>query len=446
MGWRKKKKEPLNRVEDNRGIAMKNYQKVLWAMIILLGIGLLCWAGEGLLPAEHWAYSAMSHLATEGLLEDLPNIDKGELLTRFEVAYYLKKVLLHLDANKDGVVLTPENDEILDQLILEFRSELKMLGVKITELLELTPSVGAGSEKDLKYSDLDLVIGDPLDKGMETTENSVVVELDEPYYLTGEYFTNDFNEKTFLFLPENHTQPFSNLAVESNRWEIVYGFDGNLEFHFLVFKGNLPLESKTLKGIYLFPLEKNKSFTYHATWDQAAQNLLEQLSAGYKIHNVWQEKGAIPLSNLSRIDNTSGLALFQIGNYLITTDGTEETTPSLLPMPMNNPYFQDLDLLLSQMPNRLGEVELNSKIDLPNQLGWQNPLTKRQQMELENNWSKLKLTESSVQSSRLLWTLSGWDDFTGVYWDDWNDHVAWLMLQMELLSQPESPSIGALHF
>lgn len=422
---------------------MERFRKAIGSIIIVivLLLSLLCWANEELqLPADHWAYFAMMRLMDVSLNQELPDISRGERLTRFEVAYYIKKYLLFWDANKDKISLSPEQYQLLDRLILEFKPELEMLGLKITDLSGLVPTIQFESPGDVDYSDLDLLLSDPLHSMQGEGKEGEKIESHDPYYVVGEYFTTDFDEKTFFFLPESYIQPSIDVAMLSKRWEIVHTTNDDPVLYFLVFMGDLPMDNKPVKGLFLFPLDLPMK-DYNVSWEQKGYALLQQLSVGYKINNLWQKKGVIPLAKLSSQDNTGAYSPFQVGNYLISTN-TQEVSPIIQPIDVTPLNFEDLDLLLIQPPSQNSENDLDLEMDISLSDNWVNPVFRRQQLELKSLWGSSS-TEWESEALDTFWTSSYWGDIPG--WS-WNDHIAWLMMQMELLTPEDVDNSGALHF
>ncbi|GHV51894.1 S-layer protein [Synergistales bacterium] len=94
-------------------------------------------------PANHWAYDAVSQLASRGVISGYPDGSyKGaQPATRYEMASVVARALAKIDiekASKDDV-------ETLKKLIVEFKDELDALGVKLDKL----DARAAVIEKDL---------------------------------------------------------------------------------------------------------------------------------------------------------------------------------------------------------------------------------------------------------------------------------------------------------
>ncbi len=94
-------------------------------------------------PANHWAYDAISQLASRGVISGYPDgsFKGAQPSTRYEMASIVARALAKVDmekANKQDV-------ELLKKLVLEFKDELDALGVKVDKV----DSRLAVMEKDL---------------------------------------------------------------------------------------------------------------------------------------------------------------------------------------------------------------------------------------------------------------------------------------------------------
>ncbi|MGE5599789.1 MAG: hypothetical protein ACM3XS_10450 [Bacteroidota bacterium] len=107
---------------------------------ILITLWCLAIAGGGVraagqsLPLDHWVYGAMRELHRADLLPDYPAewIGAGHPLTRHELAYYLRGVILLLGRNdREKPALSPTAETTLSRLIQEFQPELRALGVNV---------------------------------------------------------------------------------------------------------------------------------------------------------------------------------------------------------------------------------------------------------------------------------------------------------------------------
>ena len=83
-------------------------------------------------PMNHWAYDAVSQLASRGVVSGYPDgAFKGEWkATRYEMASVVARALAYVDMNK----ASKQDLELLKKLVVEFKDELDALGVKVDEL------------------------------------------------------------------------------------------------------------------------------------------------------------------------------------------------------------------------------------------------------------------------------------------------------------------------
>ena len=80
-------------------------------------------------PRDHWAYDAVSQLATDGVVEGYDNgTFKGDHnITRYEMAQIVAKAMAKAD-------VSATDKAIIDNLATEFSDELNNLGVRVANL------------------------------------------------------------------------------------------------------------------------------------------------------------------------------------------------------------------------------------------------------------------------------------------------------------------------
>ena len=83
-------------------------------------------------PMNHWAYDAVGQLAASGIVTGYPDgaFKGGQAATRYEVASVVARALANVDMNK----ASKQDLEMLKKLVVEFKSELDALGVKVDKL------------------------------------------------------------------------------------------------------------------------------------------------------------------------------------------------------------------------------------------------------------------------------------------------------------------------
>ncbi|EHM09813.1 putative S-layer protein [Thermanaerovibrio velox DSM 12556] len=94
-------------------------------------------------PMNHWAYDAVSQLASKGVISGYPDgsFKGGQPATRYEMASIVARALAKVDLDK----ASKQDVEMLKKLVVEFKDELDALGVKVDKL----DSRVAVLEKDL---------------------------------------------------------------------------------------------------------------------------------------------------------------------------------------------------------------------------------------------------------------------------------------------------------
>ncbi|MDR1481526.1 MAG: S-layer homology domain-containing protein [Synergistaceae bacterium] len=85
-------------------------------------------------PASHWAYDAISRLASNGVILGYPDgFFKGaQPATRYEMASMIARLLAKVDLDK----ASKQDVETMRRLVIEFRDELDALGVRVDSLDE----------------------------------------------------------------------------------------------------------------------------------------------------------------------------------------------------------------------------------------------------------------------------------------------------------------------
>ena len=83
-------------------------------------------------PMNHWAYDAVAQLAARGKLVGYPDgsFKGGQAATRYEMAAVVARMLANIDMEK----ASKQDLEMLKKLVVEFKSELDALGVKVDKL------------------------------------------------------------------------------------------------------------------------------------------------------------------------------------------------------------------------------------------------------------------------------------------------------------------------
>lgn len=114
---------------------MRNLKTVLFVMCALFMIVGTASANVNPfmdVPMGHWAYDSITHLSARGVVAGYPDgTFKGDQpSTRYEIASVLARTLAVVDMTK----ASKQDVEMLKRLVVEFKSELDALGVKVSEL------------------------------------------------------------------------------------------------------------------------------------------------------------------------------------------------------------------------------------------------------------------------------------------------------------------------
>ena len=101
-------------------------------------------------PADSWAYDAVSTLAADGVIDGYPDgTYKGQnTMTRYEMAQIVARAMAKTDIDKADKAL-------VDKLAAEFAEELDNLGVRVADLEKKSDNVKWGGELRYRYWDAD---------------------------------------------------------------------------------------------------------------------------------------------------------------------------------------------------------------------------------------------------------------------------------------------------
>lgn len=123
-------------------------------------------------PADSWAYDAVSTLAADGVIDGYPDgTYKGQnTMTRYEMAQIVARAMAKTDLEKADKAL-------VDKLAAEFAEELDNLGVRVADLEKKSDNVKWGGELRYRYYDANH------DAGEDTTYNRVMFRLMPKAYI-----------------------------------------------------------------------------------------------------------------------------------------------------------------------------------------------------------------------------------------------------------------------
>lgn len=123
-------------------------------------------------PADSWAYDAVSTLAADGVIDGYPDgTYKGQnTMTRYEMAQIVARAMAKTDLEKADKAL-------VDKLAAEFAEELDNLGVRVADLEKKSDNVKWTGELRYRYWD------DNHDAGEDSTYNKVMFRLMPKAYI-----------------------------------------------------------------------------------------------------------------------------------------------------------------------------------------------------------------------------------------------------------------------
>ena len=123
-------------------------------------------------PADSWAYDAVSTLAADGVIDGYPDgTYKGQnTMTRYEMAQIVARAMAKTDIDKADKAL-------VDKLAAEFAEELDNLGVRVADLEKKSDNVKFTGELRYRYYDADSDING------DSTYNRVMFRLMPKAYI-----------------------------------------------------------------------------------------------------------------------------------------------------------------------------------------------------------------------------------------------------------------------
>ena len=124
-------------------------------------------------PADSWAYDAVSTLAADGVIDGYPDgTYKGQnTMTRYEMAQIVARAMAKTDLEKADKAL-------VDKLAAEFAEELDNLGVRVADLEKKSDNVKFAGELRYRYYDIDRD-----SKAGDETHNKVLFRLEPKAYI-----------------------------------------------------------------------------------------------------------------------------------------------------------------------------------------------------------------------------------------------------------------------
>ncbi|MBP2652570.1 MAG: S-layer protein [Firmicutes bacterium] len=121
-------------------------------VLVVLSCGCTAFAGPFAdVPANHWAYAAISKLESAGIIDGVAagQFQGDKLVTRYEMAQIVAKAI------ENSKRADAENNVLINKLAVEFAQELKTLGVRVSALETKVDNVKFTGEVRMRYTNLD---------------------------------------------------------------------------------------------------------------------------------------------------------------------------------------------------------------------------------------------------------------------------------------------------
>ncbi|HEY8464310.1 MAG TPA: hypothetical protein VIM29_09870 [Bacillota bacterium] len=311
-------------------VRRKSYCKIIGLLLLMLFWPELGYAHDYYVKREtqKWVYDTMAIFARQGYIGNYPQawVESGHELSRFEIAFYIKQFVERPKlGDQTKVQLPPETAVSFQKLLVEFEGELAALGIKTTEIYDISPNLVAPDQKNSDYQDIDLILKP--DSGGDSA-------ADLPYYYYGQYY-NASQRKSFLFLPAEYvnSRDLDLLEGDLDNVNIVYPNNSSDQQLFVVVKGNLPLaDQELITGYFMFPIDGPGQIEGKANFelDRKVLALLDEIKQLQHIENLWRYEGSLPLNDYLKLNSKIQKNLLwdqvqsgiQIGSTLIFSDTT----------------------------------------------------------------------------------------------------------------------------
>ena len=117
-------------------------------------------------PADHWAYDAVSQLASDGVIEGYGDstFQGNKNITRYEMAQMIAKAMAKND-------VSAADKALIDKLAAEFSDELNNLGVRVSNLERNADFVKWNGKVEATYTSLRHETGNNTDKRRSNKDN-----------------------------------------------------------------------------------------------------------------------------------------------------------------------------------------------------------------------------------------------------------------------------------
>ncbi|HEX3043609.1 MAG TPA: hypothetical protein VHY08_02555 [Bacillota bacterium] len=447
----------------------------------LLTIPQVSIAGENPVPdpRDSWIYKGLELMANEGLISNYPVewVKSGHMLSRLEIAYYLKQSVVHQLEIRMNRNLTKQVIDVLQKLLLEFQTELSALGIQTTDIYRISPDLKETVLPPDGYQDLDLL---KLGTAQESTA----------FYFLGQYF-KESERKTFIFLPEIYASENDLSVLEGKIDTLNLVYQPTLEngLTYLIVKGVLPTDTQSLAGYYLFPIENSNLGEIQAganllsgDFSQPVLTLLDEVKQLKQLENLWRYNGSLSLEGYRRFETDfrnqivigdynqslviGGLLIYS-QNSLGSKDGASDNLISNFGLPLYNTFSSslnplvDLDSLTEKNLQTLqinikGAIALSPQTSLSGSLDF---LYQGNDIKLDNLWpSDTKASAGVAIQFNDYWTFLTYQSLVnshletywlsttsfGVEYDDWI--TLWLAYQFLKFDDPVITGTLSLRF
>ena len=145
-------------------------------------------------PADHWAYDAVSQLAADGVIEGYGDTtfqgDKN--ITRYEMAQMVAKAMAKTD-------VSAQDKALIDKLAAEFSDELNNLGVRVSNLERNADKVKWNGKMEYTYKSNRIETAKDSDKKNKTNSDELLFRLEPSAEVNDHWHVNArLDAKTYM--------------------------------------------------------------------------------------------------------------------------------------------------------------------------------------------------------------------------------------------------------
>ena len=145
-------------------------------------------------PADHWAYDAVSQLAADGVIEGYGDstFQGDKNITRYEMAQMVAKAMAKTD-------VSAQDKALIDKLAAEFSDELNNLGVRVSNLERNADKVKWNGKMEYTYKSNRIETAKDSGNKEKTNSNELLFRLEPSAEVNDHWHVNArLDAKTYM--------------------------------------------------------------------------------------------------------------------------------------------------------------------------------------------------------------------------------------------------------